>query len=270
MNSYGVSERDRKMQIYIYSEKDTLLHRIHPVVKIVLLLIYFQMAMTFQHPLYLLILSLVLILLATIGAALRAIWKFRYILAALFTLSFVLWTIFYRAEASSIANGMVNFNREGVLFGAGMGLRLSSMLIAGIIFLTTTKVEALAHGLNMMGIPYRASFTLTLAFRLVPLFIESALTIIEAQKSRGLALEGVNIARKVRGYIPLIIPVFASSLRAADNLALALEARAFGYDEKRTSFIEYRFSIRDIVALCLFLITDAVIIFLRIKGYGVI
>lgn len=81
---------------------------------------------------------------------------------------------------------------------------------------------------------------------------------------------GVNIVRKIKGYIPLIIPVFASSLRAADNLALALEARAFGYKEKRTSFIEYRFGIRDIAALCLFLIADAIVIALRIKGYGII
>ncbi len=258
------------MQIYIYSEKDTPIHRVHPVVKIILLLVFFQMAMTFQHPLYQLLLLLFLVLLGAVGNAIRAIWKFRYILTALFTLSFVLWAIFYREEAPSMTEGFVNFNREGFLFGAGMGLRLSGMLIAGIIFLTTTKVEALSHGLNMMGIPYRASFTLTLAFRLVPLFIESAQTIIEAQRSRGLALEGVNIVRKIKGYIPLIIPVFASSLRAADNLALALEARAFGYKEKRTSFIEYRFGIRDIAALCLFLIADAIVIALRIKGYGII
>ena len=258
------------MQIYIYSEKESQVHRIHPVVKIVLLLVYFQMAMTFQHPVYLFSLLIFLLFLAAIGGALKAIWKFRFVLVVLFTLSFLLWALFYRGGEPVPGRSFLHFSRDGLLFGAGMGLRLSSMMIAGILFLTTTRVESFSHGLNMMGIPYKVSFALTLAFRLVPLFIESALTIIEAQRSRGLELEGVNIGKKIKGYIPLIIPVFASSLRASDNLALALEARAFGFAEKRTSFIEYSFGMRDSVALLIFLLADTFILAMRLQGYGVV
>ncbi|MEW5807282.1 MAG: energy-coupling factor transporter transmembrane component T [Acidobacteriota bacterium] len=257
------------MQIYIYSEKESIIHSIHPMVKIILLLVYFQMAMMFQHPLYVAALLFLLLVIAIAGNALKAVWKFRFILIILFFLSLFLWTFFYRGSMPTDQH-FLDLSGKGILFGAGMGLRLSSMMIAGVIFLTTTKVEAFSYGLNKMGIPYRISFALTLAFRLVPLFIDNAFTIIDAQKSRGLQLEKVSLTRKIKGYIPLIIPVFASSLRAADNLALALESKGFGLKEKRTSFVEYRFGIRDFIAIALFMIADTTIIFLRINGHGLI
>jgi energy-coupling factor transport system permease protein len=224
----------------------------------------FQMALMFQHPLFLLPLMAFLLILALIGQCLTSIWKFRYLLILLFLFSFLLWSIFYRGADGSY----VFFSREGLLYGAGMGLRLSGMVIAGIIFLSTTKVEAFSYGLNLMGIPFRVSFTLTLAFRLVPLFIDNAFTIVQAQKSRGLEIEGVNIIRKIKGTLPLIIPVFASSLRSADHLALALESKGFGLKSKRTSFFWFHFGQKDVLALLLFLILDAVIVLMRWKGYG--
>lgn len=254
------------MPIYLYLEKETFLHHIHPLLKVILLLITFQMAMMFQHPVYLLPILAFLLILAFIGKCLISLWKFRYLLSLLFFFSFFLWSIFYRGAEGSFAF----FSREGLLYGAGMGLRLSEMVIAGIIFLSTTKVEAFSYGLNLMGIPFRASFALTLAFRLVPLFIDHAFTIVEAQKSRGLQIEGWNIMRKIRGSVPLIIPVFASSLRAADHLALALESKGFGLKLKRTSFFQYRFGWRDTIALVVFLIIDLIIIVMRFKGYGVV
>ncbi len=255
------------MPIYLYLEKESILHRIHPVTKIVLLLIYFQMAMTFQHPFYLLLLIFFLLILALLGRCLKSIWKFRYLLSLLFFLSFILWSIFYRGgegESSTF------FNWDGCVYGAGMGLRLSGMIMAGVIFLSTTKAEAFSHGLNLLGIPYRASFALTLAFRLVPLFIDNAFTIVEAQKSRGLEIEGVNIIRKIKGTFPLIIPIFASSLRAADHLSLALESKGFGLKSKRTSFFQYQFGWKDIAALSLFFIIDTMIVIMRLKGYGLV
>lgn len=252
------------MPIYLYLEKETFLHRIHPLLKVVLLLVTFQMTMMFQHPVYLLSILAFLLILAFIGQCQISLWKFRYLLSLLFFFSFFLWSVFYRGTEGSFAF----FSREGLLYGAGMGLRLSEMVIAGIIFLSTTKVEAFSYGLNLMGIPFRASFALTLAFRLVPLFIDHAFTIVEAQKSRGLEIEGVNIIRKVRGSMPLIIPIFASSLRAADHLALALESKGFGLKSKRTSFFQYRFGWRDAIALVLFLVIDLIIVVMRLKGYG--
>ncbi len=243
-----------------------MLHSIHPLVKIVLLLFAFQMALMFQHPLYLLPFMAFLLIMALIGQCLISLWKFRYLLSLLFLFSFLLWSIFYRGAEGSSAF----FSREGLLYGAGMGLRLSGMVIAGLIFLSTTKVEAFSYGLNVMGIPFRASFALTLAFRLVPLFIDNALTIVEAQKSRGLEIEGVNIIRKIKGTVPLIIPIFASSLRAADHLALSLESKGFGLKSKRTSFFRYHFGRRDIMALLLFLALDCIIVIMRWKGYGLV
>ena len=255
------------MLIYLYLEKETVLHRIHPVVKIVLLLVTFQMSMMFQHPFYLLFLMIFLLVLASLGQCLQSLWKFRYLLSLLFIMSFLLWSIFYQEPAGGTS---AFFSSEGFLYGAGMGLRLSGMVMAGIIFLSTTKVEAFSHGLNLLGIPFRASFTLTLAFRLVPLFIDNAFTIVEAQKSRGLEIEGAHIIRKIRGSIPLIIPILASSLRAADHLALALESKGFGLASKRTSFFQYHFGLRDMAALFLFLILDIMIVIMRIQGYGLV
>jgi energy-coupling factor transport system permease protein len=151
----------------------------------------------------------------------------------LFTFTIILWTIFLK-----------NLN-----YALAMALRLNALIFTGLIFLSVTRIEEFTYGLNKLGLPFRVSFALTLAFRLVPSFILSAQTTIQAQKSRGLDLETGNLVQRIKKFIPLLIPILATSLRNAELLAIALECKGFGIKKKRTSYLDYKFGRNDFLTL---------------------
>src|SRR5208282_4743070 len=123
-------------------------------------------------------------------------------------------------------------------------------------------------GLQRMRVPYRVSFAISLSFRLVPLFIDSALTVVDAQRLRGYDFDAGGPLERVRRYVPVIIPVFMGALRKANNMAMALEARGFGRDNAPTSFIEYRMHARDAEAFVVLIAVGTIAFMLYWTGYG--
>jgi len=89
------------------------------------------------------------------------------------------------------------------------------------------------------------SFSLSLALRMIPTLIETATTVIEAQRSRGLDLRSKNIFTRMKRSIPLLAPIFLTTIRTTNQLAMALEARGFGLSKERTSYQEIGFKRRD-------------------------
>jgi energy-coupling factor transport system permease protein len=104
-----------------------------------------------------------------------------------------------------------------MLYGLGMATKLSTFLATGALFLSTTRIEEFAYAFTLLGLPYRISFTLTLAFRLAPLFLESALTVIQAQRCRGLDVHQGNIFQRLRHYVLVLIPVFMEAATRRSN-----------------------------------------------------
>ena len=83
--------------------------------------------------------------------------------------------------------------------------------------------------------PYEFSFAFTTAVRFVPVLAEEAQTIMDAQKARGLELERGNFMKRIRNYIPILIPLIVSAIRRSLELAEAMESRAWGATERRTN-----------------------------------
>jgi len=98
---------------------------------------------------------------------------------------------------------------------------------------------------------------MTLAFRLVPVFLDAAATVVQAQRCRGLEFDRGGLWQRLRRYIPVIVPVFMGGLRRADNMAMALEARGFQSSSPRTSLYESRFGMLDTLALLFLLAMTA-------------
>ncbi len=121
------------------------------------------------------------------------------------------------------------------------------MVASGIFFLSTTSIEEISLGLIKLGIPYSVSFVLSTALRLVPTFIGTGATVIEAQRSRGLDLDSGNVWQKAKKHIPLLVPIFLLAIRNTDQLAVALESRGFGSREKRTYYLKIGFKNSDYV-----------------------
>jgi energy-coupling factor transport system permease protein len=123
------------------------------------------------------------------------------------------------------------------------------MLVAGIVFLSTTSVEESTIGLVKLGVPYVMCFAFSTALRLVPTFAATGATVVEAQRSRGLELDSGSLWSRMKAYIPLMAPIFLVSIRNANLMAMALEARGFGASKKRTFYIQLRMRPGDWLAL---------------------
>ena len=118
--------------------------------------------------------------------------------------------------------------------------------------------------------PYRVGFAITLSFRLVPLFIDSALTVVQAQNLRGYDFNRGGPLERVKRYVPVLIPVFMGALRKANSMAMALEARGFGMSRQPTSFIDYPVEPSDIAATVALFALGAAYFMIYYTGYGAI
>jgi energy-coupling factor transport system permease protein len=158
--------------------------------------------------------------------------------------------------------------REALFYAIGVALRIDIMIIAGMIFLSTTRNEEIATGLVKLGIPYRFAFALSTALRLVPTIAATGSTIGQAQRSRGLDLESGNFIQRVRKHVPLLVPVFVSTIRSTNVFSMALESKGFGASKGRTYFLQLAMTRQDALALAVFLLLLAAAVALRAAGYG--
>ncbi len=258
------------MNIFLYLDRDSALHRLNPVTKIFGLLLIFIALMIFNHPLYLLPLFLLILLIGAMAKSLsnlRRIWILMLILAFF---SFLLWSMFFKGPTLLFKLWFLRISKESLLYGLGMGIRLNGMILAGLIFISCTRIEEFTAGLNRLGLPFRACFALSLAFRLVPTFALTSLTIVQAQKSRGLDLESGTLLERIRKHIPLLVPIFVYAIRNTDLLAMALESKGFGARKKRSYLLEFRTGWQDFLALGFLLALNVAFILLRLRGLGVI
>lgn len=229
------------MTLTLYIPGETPLHRLHPVTKLFGFLGLVAAAFVVDRPELLLALGLPaagLLVLAGGGGHLR---RFAPALAIIVVVTIVIWTFFYGAATRA----------EGFRYGLSMGTRLATFLVTGFLFLSVTRMEEVAYGLRRLGVPYLVGFTLTLAFRLVPVFFESAMTIVQAQRCRGLDLRRGGWLARVRRFAPVIVPVFIGALRRADRMAMALELRGFNSGRPRTRFPRPGPGLPDLAALVL-------------------
>jgi energy-coupling factor transport system permease protein len=113
----------------------------------------------------------------------------------------------------------------------------------------TTSADDLGLALEQIHVPFTISFTFTTAVRLVPSMATDAQTVVDAQRSRGLELDKGNPMKRIRNYIPILIPLIISAIRRSVELAEALESRAFGATEKRTAIAILKMRTPDAIAI---------------------
>jgi energy-coupling factor transport system permease protein len=249
---------------YLYLDKNTLFHRLDPRTKIFILLGSFLLAILYQHPHYLLGILLLILTQAAIGRCLSNLRRLWLLLVLIFVFSVPIWAFYARGETPLLGR----ITAESLQYGIANALRIEAMLISGLVFLSTTKNEEIALGLIRLRLPYAMSFALSTALRLVPTFVETALTVMQAQQARGLELRAGGIRERVRKYIPLLGPVFLVTLRNANQLAMALESKGFGASKDRTFLLEIRFKRSDAIVLGLLILLLLFALYLRIQGKG--
>jgi energy-coupling factor transport system permease protein len=254
--------------VYLYHDADTVIHRLHPVTKMAALLAGFVLALVFAHPAYLAALMLLAVVLAVWARALPALRRVGKPLLILFIVTAILWMFFRKGQTPLLELSPLRISRESALYGVAMGLRLDLMILCGVLFLSATRIEAFTAGLSMLGTPYSVCFAVTLGFRLVPLFMESAAAVLQAQRCRGLDLRRGNALERLRKVLPVLVPVFLGAVRRADDMAIALESKGFRSGARRTSHMAYPFGGWDVACLSGMAAMTIAAFWLRASGYG--
>ena len=252
------------MNIFLYLDKGTWIHRLDPRTKMIGVVIVFSICLCFNHPLYMAAVGLGITLIAISAKALPNFWRLRFILTLLIVFSTLMWPFFVKGPIPIWSWGSLQVSQESLLYGIAMGLRLATFVSTGLIFLSTTRNEELTNGLIRMGCPYPLAFALSTALRLVPTFAGAGATIIQAQVSRGLDLESGNIFSRMGKFIPQAVPLFIYAIRHTNLLAMALESKGFSTESKRTLYYEPHMCAIDYIVLLLLLVILALLLFIRL------
>jgi energy-coupling factor transport system permease protein len=134
---------------------------------------------------------------------------------------------------------------------ASMTLRFVVLVESFSVFFLTTSPDHLGLALEQSRVPYEFSFAFTTAVRFVPVLAEEAQTIMDAQKARGLELEKGNFMKRIRNYVPVLIPLIVSAIRRSLELAEAMESRAWGAAKKRTNLYALKLHKGDFALLAI-------------------
>jgi energy-coupling factor transport system permease protein len=134
---------------------------------------------------------------------------------------------------------------QDIEYASAMTMRFVVLVESFSVFFLTTSPDHLGLALEQSRIPYEFCFAFTTAVRFVPVLAEEAQTIMDAQKARGLELEKGNFLKRIRNYIPILIPLIISAIRRSLELAEAMESRAWGAIKKRTNLYVLRIGRAD-------------------------
>jgi energy-coupling factor transport system permease protein len=140
---------------------------------------------------------------------------------------------------------------ENLENAVALTLRFIVLVESFSVFFLTTSPDHLGLALEQTRVPYEFVFAFTTAVRFVPVLAEEAQTIMDAQKARGLELERGNFLKRIRNYIPILIPLIVSAIRRSLELAEAMESRAWGATKKRTNLYTLRIHKGDLILMAI-------------------
>lgn len=154
--------------------------------------------------------------------------------------------------------GFVDVYEEGIRIATFMTLRLLFLIIGtSLLTLTTSPIEltdGIERLLRLIGkeLAHELAMMMTIALRFIPTLTEETDKIMKAQQARGADFESGNIIKRAKSLIPILVPLFISSFRRADELAMAMEARCYRGATGRTRMKELKYSTRDIIGCGIF------------------
>ena len=234
----------------------SVLHRCDPRLKLVGVIAYIIVLFVASNPLGL---ALSLAMLAALYKVAQI--PYKLILKSLKpNLPIILFTallnIFYQVGegAPLVQFWIFRIYREGIVYAVRIAVRVVA-LIAGTSLLTyttspivlTDAIESLLRPLQKLRFPvHELAMMMTIALRFIPLLIEETEKIMNAQKARGAKLDNGKFTERVRALIPILIPLFLSAFRRADELAMAMECRCYRGGEGRTRLKVLKFGRLDI------------------------
>ena len=235
---------------------DSLLHRLDPRTKIVLLFFFLAAIFVFDSPLaYAALTAFTAALIAVSRVPLLLMLKALKPLSWIIAFTFVIHLVSTPGDAFFHV-WLFDLTWQGAAKGFFIALRLALLILLSALLTYTTSPLALTDALETLmqpakrvGVPaHEIAMMMTIALRFVPTLIEEADKIMKAQQARGADFTEGSVIERVKGFVPVLVPLFISAFRRADDLALAMEARCYRGGVGRTQMKALRISSIDYVA----------------------
>ncbi len=239
---------------------NSILHKLDPRTKILLSTVFVVAVFVASTPLAFLLVTLLTAFLMAVSG-IRASVIFKGIKPILFILVFttLINILVTRGKGDPLLSfWIVTIYKEGLIRAFFMTLRVILLIIGTSLLLTYTTspisltdgLESLLSPLEKVHIPVHIfSMMMTIALRFIPTLVEETEKIMNAQKSRGADFTSGNLIRRAKSLIPLLIPLFASAFKRAEELAVAMECRCYRVDKKRTKMTHRRMRATDWLSL---------------------
>lgn len=257
-----------------YFPGDTIVHRLDVRAKLIITVIYIAALFTAKgFAAYAMLLVLLVGCVAVAHISARAMLKGLKPLVFIVVLTAIL-NLFYTSGDVLVQFWIFKITKEGIRNAILIVLRII-MLVSGTFLLTyTTSPLSLTDGLEMLLNPlkklkfpvHELSMMMSIALRFIPTLIEETDKIMSAQKARGASFETGGLIERAKALMPLLVPLFISAFRRADELATAMECRCYHGGEGRTRMKQLHMYPRDWIALALAAMVFAAVIALRTAG----
>lgn len=255
-----------------YYPGNSFIHRLDPRTKILstlLLIVAVFLANTAIG--YSALCAMVLFIILVSGLPFMLVLKSVKPLLFIIVLTLVLHAVMGQGEHVLYQWKFIKVTEEGLQLGVQMAMRLILLLMISSILTFTTSpivltdgIEALLRPFRVIGVPaHELAMMMTIALRFIPTLMEETDRIIKAQTARGADFSGGNLLVRAKNMLPILVPLFISAFRRADDLAVAMEARCYRGGEGRTRMHQLAYRSGDVMAFVFAFAMIGLLAFLR-------
>ncbi|MCL2253783.1 MAG: energy-coupling factor transporter transmembrane protein EcfT [Lachnospiraceae bacterium] len=252
-----------------YYQTDSIIHRLDPRVKLVTTICFIITLFMVKGFAGFIIGALFLALIIKLS---KVPFKFmiRGMKAIIFLLLFaVVFNLFLTPGTPAVAWGKISITWEGIRLSATLAVRLVMLIMGSSIMTLTTTPNNLTDGLEKLMKPLRifkvpvheVAMMMSIALRFIPILLEETDKIMKAQIARGADFESGNLIKKAKSLVPLLVPLFISAFRRANDLAMAMEARCYRGGDNRTKMKPLVYKTHDRISYLFVIIYMVVSIF---------
>ncbi len=262
----------RDITIGQYYPADSILHRLDPRVKLIGTIVYIISLFTFQNYYGYILAAFFLYCIIRISKV-----PFKFIVKGLkpivvLLLFTVVFNLFLTPGTEVFRLGFLRITAQGIKTSILMAIRLVFLILGSSLMTFTTTPNHLTDGLERVMWPLRKikvpvheiSMMMSIALRFIPILMEETDKIMKAQMARGADFETGGILKRAKSLIPLLVPLFVSAFRRANDLAMAMEARCYRGGEGRTKMKPLKYVPRDGMAYLVLILYVAAIFVLNL------
>jgi energy-coupling factor transport system permease protein len=262
----------RDITIGQYYPTNSILHRLDPRVKLTGTFLFIVSLFLFRSyyvylPVSLFLFTMIKISRVPLGFIVKGL---KAIVVLLLFTSF--FNMFFTQGEVIYELGFVKITREGIYSAGYMAIRLTFLIIGSSLMTLTTTPNQLTDGLEKLMWPLRhikvpvheIAMMMSIALRFIPILLEETDKIMKAQMARGADFESGGIIKRAKSMIPLLVPLFVSAFRRANDLAMAMEARCYRGGEGRTKMKPLKYKLKDYMGYLVLLVYLGLVITTRI------